>query len=74
MRAQILSYSRSRGLFAGVSLNGAAIRQDRDSNEDYYGDPYSSRSIVLDRKVTPPAQADEVDAWWGALAKYVGKK
>jgi lipid-binding SYLF domain-containing protein len=71
MRAQILSYSRSRGLFAGVSLNGAAIRQDRDSNEDYYGEGYRTRSIVLDRKVAPPAKAEEVDAWWNALNKSI---
>jgi lipid-binding SYLF domain-containing protein len=73
MRAQILSYSRSRGLFAGVSLNGAAIRQDRDGNEDYYGDPYRTRAIVLDKRAKVPANAEEVDAWWAALAKYVPK-
>jgi lipid-binding SYLF domain-containing protein len=73
MRAQILSYSRSRGLFAGVSLNGAAIRQDRDGNEDYYGDPYRTRAIVLDKRAKVPANAEEVDAWWDALAKYVPK-
>ena len=71
MRAQILSYSRSRGLFAGVSLNGAAIRSDRNSNEDYYGDPFRTRSIVLDQRVKVPANTEEVDAWWGMLAKYV---
>lgn len=70
MRAQILSYSRARGLFAGVSLNGAAIRQDRDSNEDYYGQPYRTRSIVLDKRATPPAQAEEIDEWWRSLQKY----
>jgi lipid-binding SYLF domain-containing protein len=37
LRAQILAYSRSRGLFAGVSLKGAAIRQDEDSNQYFYG-------------------------------------
>lgn len=74
MRAQILSYSRSRGLFAGVSLNGAAIRQDRDSNEDYYGDPYRTRSIVLDKRVKIPANAEEVDAWWATLAKYAPRQ
>jgi lipid-binding SYLF domain-containing protein len=74
MRAQILSYSRSRGLFAGVSLNGAAIRQDRDSNEDYYGEGYRTRSIVLDNKVTLPANAEEVDAWWNALNRYIARK
>jgi lipid-binding SYLF domain-containing protein len=70
MRAQILSYSRARGLFAGVSLNGAAVRQDRDANEDYYGDPYRTRSIVLDKRAQLPANAEEVDAWWAALLKY----
>jgi lipid-binding SYLF domain-containing protein len=70
MRAQILSYSRARGLFAGVSLNGAAIRQDRDSNEDYYGDPFRTRAIVLDKRARPPQTADEVDAWWSSLANY----
>src|SRR5687767_12215084 len=70
MRAQILSYSRARGLFAGVSLNGAAIRQDRDSNEDYYGQPYRTGSIVLEKRATLPANSDDVDAWWKSLAKY----
>ena len=73
MRAQILSYSRSRGLFAGVSLNGAAIRQDRDANEDYYGDPFRTRSIVLDKRATTGPNAEEVDAWWKSLATYADK-
>ena len=73
MRAQILSYSRSRGLFAGVSLNGAAIRQDEDSNEDYYGQPHHTRAIVLDKQSNVPANADEIDAWWQSLAKYAKK-
>jgi lipid-binding SYLF domain-containing protein len=73
MRAQILSYSRSRGLFAGVSLRGAAIRQDRDANEDYYGQPYRSRAILLDKRAAVPERAEEVDHWWQSLAKYAGK-
>lgn len=72
MRAQILSYSRARGLFAGVSLRGAAIRQDRDANEDYYGQPYQTRSIVLDKRATPPA-GGEVDAWWASLRRYAAR-
>jgi lipid-binding SYLF domain-containing protein len=70
MRAQILSYSRAQGLFAGVSLRGAAIRQDRDSNEDYYGQPHPTRAIVIDKRAKAPARADELDAWFGSLAKY----
>jgi lipid-binding SYLF domain-containing protein len=71
MRAQILSYSRSRGLFAGVSIRGAAIRQDRDSNEDYYGAPHPTRAVVLDKRAKAPAGAEEIDAWFSSLAKYV---
>ena len=74
MRAEILSYSRARGLFAGVSLNGAAIRQDRDANEDFYGEPYRTRSIVLDGKAKPSAQVEDVEAWQKALAKYAQSK
>jgi lipid-binding SYLF domain-containing protein len=70
MRAEILSYSRARGLFAGVSLNGAAIRQDRDANEDFYGIPFRTRSIVLDGKATPRSHPDDVEAWQRALTKY----
>lgn len=70
MRAEILSYSRTRGLFAGVSLNGAAIRQDRDANEDFYGDPFRTRSIVLDGKAKPQSHTEAIDTWRQALAKY----
>jgi lipid-binding SYLF domain-containing protein len=73
MRAQILSYSRARGLFAGISLNGASIREDRDSNEDYYGQPHRTRSVVLDKRATPPADSEDIDGWWKALTTYVAK-
>ena len=36
MRAQVLTYSRARGVFAGVTLNGAVIKQDKDSTRDFY--------------------------------------
>lgn len=68
LRAQILSYSRSRGLFAGISLKGSAIRQDQDSNEDFYGSKLRTRDIVLDGKATQPESADVVAAWRDALA------
>ena len=57
MQAQILSYSRSRGLFAGVSLAGSTIRADRDANERIYGVGYSTRNIVVEKKVEPTAAA-----------------
>ena len=46
MRAEILSYSRSRGLFAGVSLEGASLRPDDDANEQVYGRRLTARKIV----------------------------
>lgn len=67
MRAQILSYSRTRGLFAGVTLNGSTIRQDRDANERFYGTAYRTGQIVFEGKATPPAT---VTVWRDALAKY----
>lgn len=67
MRAQILSYSRARGLFAGITLNGATIRQDRDANERFYGTAYRTGQIVFDGLGGSPAPAA---AWREALAKY----
>lgn len=67
MRAQILSYSRARGLFAGITLNGATIRQDRDANERFYGTAYRTGQIVFDGLGGMPAPAA---AWREALAKY----
>ena len=58
LQAQILSYSRSRGLFAGVSLAGSTIRADRDANEKIYGVGYSTKNVVVERKVEPTAAAE----------------
>ena len=58
LEAQILSYSRSRGLFAGVSLAGSTIRADRNANEKIYGVGYSTRNIVVERKVEPTTAAE----------------
>ena len=67
MRAQILSYSRSRGLFAGVTVNGSTIRQDRDANERFYGTAYRTGQIVFDRLGGAP---EPVGTWRDALVKY----
>jgi lipid-binding SYLF domain-containing protein len=56
MHADILSYSRSRGLFAGVDFGGATLRPDRKDNQAIYVNPVSQRAI-LTGKVTPPAAA-----------------
>lgn len=54
LRAEILSYSRARGLFAGVSLEGSTLRPDNDANRRLYGRKISARDIVLHGKVAPP--------------------
>ncbi len=57
MRAEILSYSRSRGLFAGVSLGGSTLRPDNRANRNLYGKQMNAKDIVLSGKVTPPPAA-----------------
>ena len=53
MKAQMLSYSRSRGLFAGISLDGATLRPDEDSNKELYGHPTTNREILTGSFKTP---------------------
>jgi lipid-binding SYLF domain-containing protein len=54
MRAEILSYSRTRGLFIGVSLEGSTLRPDDDASADVYGRKLTAREIVLGGKVQVP--------------------
>jgi lipid-binding SYLF domain-containing protein len=56
MRAEILTYSRARGLFAGVTLNGAVIKQDKDSTRDFYGRMVPTRTS-LTGLVEPPKES-----------------
>jgi lipid-binding SYLF domain-containing protein len=60
MRAEMLSYSRSRGLFAGVSLEGSTLRADNRANEKLYGRKLSASDIVRGGKVGRPASASEL--------------
>jgi lipid-binding SYLF domain-containing protein len=71
MRAKILSYSRARGLFAGITLNGSTIKQDRNANERFYKQPYRTGQIVLDRLGGAP---DPVPAWRTALEEIKPKR
>ena len=54
MRAEILSYSRSRGLFAGISLEGSTLRPDNKANERIYHRKITARAILLDNRVSIP--------------------
>ena len=67
LRAQILSYSRSRGLFAGVTVNGSTIRQDVDANERFYGKRFETPQIVFDGAAEPPPSAG---SWLDTLRRY----
>jgi lipid-binding SYLF domain-containing protein len=55
MRAQVLTYSRARGLFAGVELNGAVIQQDKDSTRDFYGRMVPFKTSLNGLVDAPPA-------------------
>jgi lipid-binding SYLF domain-containing protein len=57
MRAQVLTYSRARGVFAGVSLNGAVIKQDKDSTREFYGHMVTSNA-ALTGEIEAPAAAN----------------
>ena len=63
MRAEMLSYSRARGVFAGISLEGSTLRPDEDANHRLYGKDATAQKIVLESKVDAPA----------AGAKLVGR-
>ncbi|HXW62213.1 MAG TPA: lipid-binding SYLF domain-containing protein [Candidatus Acidoferrales bacterium] len=62
MRAEILTYSRARGLFAGVSLEGSTLRPDNDANERVYGKKISAKDIVLHGAVPIPPAARTLTA------------
>ncbi len=60
MRAEILSYSRSRGLFAGISLEGSTLRPDNDANEKIYGKKVTGTQIVRDGAVPVPSSGQKM--------------
>lgn len=89
MNAEILSYSRSRGLFAGITLNGSSVREDSGANERYYGKPLHTRDIVMTGSAAPSPTATtggttasgnaaltvppSAAVWETTLAKYFGR-
>ncbi len=66
MRAEVLTYSRARGLFAGVSLNGAVIKQDKDSTREFYGRMVPFSTSLMGTIEPPPAS----NTFLGTLAKW----
>jgi SH3 domain-containing YSC84-like protein 1 len=63
MRAEVLSYSRARGLFAGLSLEGSTVRPDNDANERIYGKKVEAESIVFKGAVAVPPAAQKMVAY-----------
>jgi lipid-binding SYLF domain-containing protein len=55
MKAEILSYSRTQGLFAGINLSGGVVKADEDDNKDLYGPNVAPRDVVMAGTVKPPA-------------------
>jgi lipid-binding SYLF domain-containing protein len=70
MTAEILSWSRSRGVFAGVSLQGATLRQDLDDNEALYGKKVTNRTII-EHQLPPPKPAEKLISLFN---KYSSRK
>jgi lipid-binding SYLF domain-containing protein len=60
MQAEILSYSRARGLFAGISLEGSTLRPDNDGNERLYGKGTTAKDVVINSAIRPPASANSL--------------
>jgi lipid-binding SYLF domain-containing protein len=70
LHAEILTYSRARGVFAGISLQGATLRPDDDWNSELYSSPLTNKQIVLGDTPAPPAAAKLL----AALDKYSSRK
>jgi lipid-binding SYLF domain-containing protein len=60
LRAEILSYSRARGLFAGVSLAGSTLRPDDDANDDVYGRKLTAKQIIMGGEAAVPASGQHL--------------
>jgi SH3 domain-containing YSC84-like protein 1 len=69
--AQILSYSRSKGLFAGLELKGVVINSDKDDMRDVYGEGVTAKAVLQENKVNAP---DSVRALPSTLGQYSARK
>jgi SH3 domain-containing YSC84-like protein 1 len=70
LHAEILTWSRSRGVFAGISLQGATLRPDDDWNRDLYNSPLTNKEIVMGNTPAPPAASKLI----ATLDKYSSRK
>lgn len=70
MTAEILSWSRSRGIFAGIALNGATLRPDQEDNQSLYGRAITNKEIIT-KETPPPPSAEKLISLFN---KYSGRK
>ena len=70
LRSEILSYSRSRGLFAGISLEGSTIRPDNKANKQIYGDHLGAKQIVFSDQLRTPGAAVQLVSTLDAKAPH----
>ena len=74
IRAEILSYSRSRGVFAGVSLEGSTLRPDNKANRELYGRSVTAEDIIIRGEVKPPEAARDLIALLDQASPQRGRK
>jgi lipid-binding SYLF domain-containing protein len=70
MTAEILTWSRSRGLFAGISLKGSTLREDKDWNKELYGKEISNKDIITKGTAAPTAAGE----WMSELNRFSSRK
>jgi lipid-binding SYLF domain-containing protein len=73
MQAQILSYSRSRGIFAGLELKGSVIKPDEQANQDIYNAPLTPRDIIVEGKATTPKTIENFPQMLGKFSATLKK-
>jgi lipid-binding SYLF domain-containing protein len=71
LTTEVLTYSRAKGLFAGLDLAGSAIRHDEDATKAIYGHDISTRRLLRGEVAAPPAAQSFLDAVRGAKAQAV---
>ena len=74
LNAQILSYSRSKGLFAGLELKGVVIMPDKDDMRDVYGEGLTAKEVLKENKVTAPIAVRDFPITLGRYSSRVAKK
>ncbi len=74
LETEILTYSRAKGAFAGLTLNGASVRRDDDSMQAIYGRNVTTRSVLLGKVAAPAAAQSFLDSVRGAKAQAVASK